>query len=298
MTFDLSFLNLLGPDHEWFPRKAMAGSSGQVVVNCVKELLALFERYNFTDCFIQTHIDRDRVKGVIRLVFIDLDCPGDLDRARKLLDRVLHFLGVGYGIKPYVQFSGSKGYHIIIPIEPVCVGDKAKPFLKFLQQRLSKGYCDPQILGDLVRLVRFPDTINSKSGKLCETVQEWDGQRLDVSLLWEEFRLQQLIEEEEREKRQGSRSEPGFGFKPSHGIRPQIALLISRLKEGQNLTHQQRLAIVFELLARGWTEDQILELFRSSPDFNEERTRYMVEHAKARGYLPFKTKRLLEVVQG
>ncbi|MBC7127329.1 MAG: hypothetical protein H5T32_03800 [Candidatus Methanosuratus sp.] len=212
-----------------------------------------------------------------------------MTRAEKVIERVYSHILKEYGIRPYCQFSGAKGYHIIVPLEPVQAGDKAKEFLKFMQIQLSKGYCDPQILGDIVRLFRIPDTINSKSGRLCETVREWDGNRLDPSLLWEEFRAEELdrILRERKRPRLRVRKQTKKG-----GIRPQILLLMQRIEEGQNLGHLQRLAVLTELIAKGWEDEQILELFSKAPDFNESKTRYYIAHARLRGYKPFSSAKL------
>ncbi|MBC7076746.1 MAG: hypothetical protein H5T92_00305 [Synergistales bacterium] len=295
--FDLSFLELLGPDYEWFPRRCMTSASkGQVLVSSERELLAEIERANYTDCFLATHTPQDRSQGILRVVFIDIDNK-DLDLARRFLERALKHLKDKHGVKPYCQFSGAKGYHIIIPIEPVLVKDRAQGFLRFLQVRLSKGYCDPQILGDVVRLFRIPDTINSKSGKLCYPLEEWDGQRLDVSELWEEYRgeeIGRLLRGQREKKLRVARIRPPGTGKP--GIRPQVQLLIKRMEEGQNLAHMQRLAVVAELIAEGWEDSQILELFQRLPDFDEARTRYYLSHARLRGYKPFRTETLKEVI--
>ncbi len=299
--FDLSFLNLLGPDYEWFPRRCMTSASkGQVLVTSQEGLLREIERADFTDCFLATHTPEDRDRDILRVVFIDIDNK-DLDLAKRFFERGLKHLRDRHGVKPYAQFSGAKGYHIIIPIEPVMVRGKAPDFLKYLQIRLSKGYCDPQILGDVVRLFRIPDTINSKSCKLCYPVREWDGQRLDVSELWEEFRGEEigklLKAQKERKKRlRGIARARNPGIRG--GIRPQVQELIRRIEEGQNLAHLQRLAVITELIAEGWEDALILELFGKLPDFDESKTKYYLSHARARGYRPFRTEKLQEVLIG
>jgi hypothetical protein len=294
------FLKLFDhPGITLFPRKAMGlASRGQVVVNSLQELYQLIEASDRIDCFMQTHTVEDKAKGLLYLTFVDIDLPNALDRAKKVLHRILHYLRVKYGINPYAQFSGSKGYHILIPLEPITVNPPslASDFLKFLQLKLSLGYCDPQLLGDVVRLCRLPNTYNSKAIKddrdgLVRIVQEWDGRRLDTGLLWEEFTLKKLDEELSRKEKK-PRVKTAAKI---NGIRPQIFALIEKAKQGINLTHQQRLAVLFELIAIGWKDDQILEVFEAQPDFDLNKTRYMIEHARRMGYKPFKTERLQEV---
>ena len=50
------------------------------------------------------------------------------------------------------------------------------------------------------------------------------------------------------------------------------------LLRGENLSHHQRFAIATFMLNIGATIDQVVDLFRNVPDFNEKITRYQVEH--------------------
>jgi hypothetical protein len=300
-----SFLNLFNhPSIILFPRKAMTSKSkGQIIVNSKEELLRLIEEANYIDCFLQSHRQEDKAKGFLYLVFIDIDFKDDLNRARKIVNRILHYLNVKYDYKkPYIQFSGFKGYHIIIPIEPIEINPPtlASDFLRFMQLKLSMGYCDEQILGDIVRIIRLPNTYNSKAiakgqdGKV-KIIQDWDGNRLNVDILKEEYKLKKW-EEEEKEKDEKKKSfRPSY--KPGVRIRPHIQELIKKAKEGFNLTHRQRLAIVFELINNNYSDDEIMEIFKNLPDFNEQLTRYMIQHARKRGYKPFRTENLQEILQ-
>ncbi len=68
--------------------------------------------------------------------------------------------------------------------------------------------------------------------------------------------------------------------------------LINRLRNGENLGHQERFAIAAFLLRIGMDVDDVLGLFKNSPDFNERIARYQIEHiAGLRGsrkqYLPY-----------
>ena len=53
---------------------------------------------------------------------------------------------------------------------------------------------------------------------------------------------------------------------------------ISNVRAGVNLAHSMRFALVSFLLNIGMNIDGIIELFKVSPDFDEERTRYQVNH--------------------
>ncbi len=59
---------------------------------------------------------------------------------------------------------------------------------------------------------------------------------------------------------------------------PCMIQALSNAKAGVNLPHSMRFALVSFLLNIGMNTDGIIELFKVSPDFDEERTRYQVMH--------------------
>ena len=67
-----------------------------------------------------------------------------------------------------------------------------------------------------------------------------------------------------------------------HGNPPCMTAILEALKRGENLPHTARFAIATYLLKRGWDVEQIVELFRNAPDFNEKITRYQVQHIAGR----------------
>ncbi len=64
---------------------------------------------------------------------------------------------------------------------------------------------------------------------------------------------------------------------------PCIRDLLSKMLAGENIPHQGRFTLTSFLLNIGMNENEIIELFRASPDFNEKLTRYQIEHIKGRG---------------
>ncbi len=79
----------------------------------------------------------------------------------------------------------------------------------------------------------------------------------------------------------------GVGFKqatPVEGVvvyeafPPCMKRIFEEAREGSNLSHHERFAIATFLVNIGAEEDEIVDLFRNLPDFNEKITRYQVEH--------------------
>ncbi|WP_202320115.1 DNA primase regulatory subunit PriL [Archaeoglobus neptunius] len=59
---------------------------------------------------------------------------------------------------------------------------------------------------------------------------------------------------------------------------PCMKEILSELKRGMNIPHTARFAITSFLLNIGMDVDGVIALFKSAPDFDEEKTRYQVEH--------------------
>ncbi|RUM34248.1 MAG: hypothetical protein DSY33_02450 [Archaeoglobus sp.] len=61
-------------------------------------------------------------------------------------------------------------------------------------------------------------------------------------------------------------------------IPPCMKKILSDLQKGINIPHTARFAVTAFLLNIGMNVNSIVELFSSAPDFDEEKTRYQVEH--------------------
>jgi hypothetical protein len=294
-------LSLL-PSSYAFPRKVMTlATKGQVTIYSKEELIEVVEKANSIDCFIQSHSDLERDLGVLSLLYIDIDNENDIDQAKKDALRTSRKIERIYGIRPHVQFSGCKGYHVLLPFEPKELPngkEELRNYLQYLREYLSNGKCDPSLKGDIVRLFRLPYSYNSKGivkygDGLVRVVQEWDGNRADSRTLYGAFKVWQL----DRKLKSGKR---GFTIKTkSEGkfkIRKPIQELIELAKEGQRLEHRQRLAILLELINTAMSNEEIISIFEKQDDFNPSKIQYFIDHARTHGYKPFKRESLMEVI--
>ncbi|NPA99649.1 MAG: DNA primase large subunit PriL [Crenarchaeota archaeon] len=90
---------------------------------------------------------------------------------------------------------------------------------------------------------------------------------------------------------QGGKSE-AIGIIDFESFPPCMSKIVEALRSGENLSHQARFTITAFLARIGMDVDDILELFRNVPDFNEKIARYQIEHiAGLRGsrkqYMPY-----------
>nr|MDO8109405.1 hypothetical protein [Candidatus Sigynarchaeota archaeon] len=72
---------------------------------------------------------------------------------------------------------------------------------------------------------------------------------------------------------------------------PCINAILDKNSKGINLAHSERLFLVYFLLTIGKTVEEVLDLFRNQPDYNEKISRYQVEfaagmHGKKTNYKP------------
>jgi DNA primase large subunit len=91
------------------------------------------------------------------------------------------------------------------------------------------------------------------------------------------------IEKELEERRKkfgdsGFESSAGFRVKDPSCFPPCITAILSNLRDGVNVPHTARFAVTAFLRNLGLTVDEIIEIYKNSPDFDEERTRYQVVH--------------------
>lgn len=69
---------------------------------------------------------------------------------------------------------------------------------------------------------------------------------------------------------------------------PCVNEILKKMQAGQNLIHNERLFIVWFLLALEYPVEKIVDLFSTMPDFNREKTTYQVNFAQKKKYIPYK----------
>jgi len=89
---------------------------------------------------------------------------------------------------------------------------------------------------------------------------------------------------EELKKKEMEKRKKELKFEFSGDFPPCAEEIISKAKEGANLSHVERWFIAVYLNKIGWKEGQIIDLFRKQPDFKESITRYQVGYVKKKNY--------------
>ncbi|TXT62448.1 MAG: DNA primase large subunit PriL [Promethearchaeota archaeon] len=76
------------------------------------------------------------------------------------------------------------------------------------------------------------------------------------------------------------------GERMDHIFPPCIIHILRQAQEGSNLTHTERLFLVFFLHSLKYPIKNIVDVFSTLPDFDREKTTYQVNFAKNKGYTP------------
>jgi len=294
----LDYLEALLGTPAW-PRYIMTkATKGQVLASSREFFLEKLGQAKFQDCYVATHSEFNKLNNVLGAIFLDFDNANNIALAISDAILVAQKVEQEFGVKPHVQFSGSKGAHVLVPIDPIDFEDlsKAKRFLAFVQKRYDTGNLDRQIIGDVSRLIRVPFTINTKALETpwrghVKILQTWNGKYANLEKLLHIFETTELLEKTAKPEK------PNFAFFKKR-IRKEVLELIERAKKGIHLTHHQRLAIAFELIANGYSDDEIVEIFRTQKhDFNENKTRGQLKQIREKGYRPYTTEHLLQILQ-
>jgi hypothetical protein len=172
-----------------FPRRISTRTTKdrQILVNDKPQALARFKQANWLDCRISAYTDLDDFPNFL---FVDIDTQ-DLAVLRQVLDRCAKF-----GLCPTVLFTGS-GYHVYQPVRSVRLHEidrfakfslskeeLANRFLRDAESYISGGMKDPNHNPSLKScMVRVPKSLNSKNGQEVTVMQEWDGNRSDITPL-------------------------------------------------------------------------------------------------------------------
>ena len=137
---------------------------------------SFLSKYNYTDVYqCAYYYDSNNIEAASLIASPYFDFDGDINTEyRKIANEVMmvaKFFEINWKIpvnRLKIYFSGSKGFHLIIPRSIVNVhpdqklNEKFKLLAEYVKRQLNCKYLDLQIY-DRKRLFRIPNTINSKS---------------------------------------------------------------------------------------------------------------------------------------
>jgi len=115
---------------------------------------------------------------------------------------------------------------------------------------------------------------------LRSKLEEDLSQKYDVPEIYETY-AKELKQEVNRDKA-FSTDKKDFGAVELDKFPPCIKELLQQSQSGEPMAHQPRFVLATFLININMPTDQIIELFRSTPNFNEKKTRYYIEYSSGK----------------
>jgi hypothetical protein len=302
-----------GEYYKHFPRefgfKKGEKFSRNLYVHDISELIEFTKQTGFCDSFVSVCTFDDepeqgkqwnREKAIVdRIVFdLDVNVRGliGLRIALKNVQKLVQWLIDEADTFPLLKFSGSKGFHVEVPIRPRKGSTRLlRAVGTHVAKSLNLKIVDLKVL-EVARLLRLPLTIHSKTGLPClpldpikildftvdDVIRKVKNWEYDIPYYHESDIVGVLVDFYE------SRQQDSFDIKiltlsrrlpATEDCFPRcMRKILSDLNAGVNVPHCARFTVASFLLSVGFSVDDIVEVFRNAPDFDLKRTRYQVEH--------------------
>ncbi|MCX6798969.1 MAG: hypothetical protein NTW59_02625 [Candidatus Diapherotrites archaeon] len=173
------------------------------------------------------------------------------------------------------DFAEENGFFVRVPLQEFLQVRFGDPLLKLVNQRVSRG----RVFLDLNNFCRF---LREKSFKVVLGSLPVPTAGLPAGLQATAKRLQQELIASEKKYFDFAIK----GKADANSFPPCMASLYSQLIAGQKLPHMARVYLTYFLNRIGMPKQQILELFKKSPDFKERIASYQINKIVAQNYTP------------
>lgn len=146
------------------------------IVNDIFDLLKYIKSNNARSCYMTVYAFRqydqtirDKSTAIIDTIPFDFDDKEHPENALADLNKLLGWCR-RHNITPRTNYSGSKGFHAFIDIQPVTLKHPAetiKMFVEDMQSMANFKTIDMVVPGDLDRIIRIPNTKHGTTGRYC-----------------------------------------------------------------------------------------------------------------------------------
>lgn len=246
----------------------------RVRIDSVEELSQMIAEHDGVNpCFLSVSYYQNETPF---LAFIPFDFDGKIDRVLKDTNNLEKDL-IDNNIPYEIRFSGSRGTHVIIPIDfdigPCFVSPKT---LRDIQMTLiirnKLETVDYHLVGNINALLRIPDTINEKSKKPCLVLRESDGRTISISELCKRLDVKEF-------KYNFGSNETFYSHEDLHPY-PCLECFIKM----PNPLNYCRVAFTLYRIKQGKTIQEIVDEIKSFEwvDFEESKTEYYIQKIRTR----------------
>jgi hypothetical protein len=238
----------------------------------------------------------EREYDIIDLDIDDHDLRFAMVKLHAVLERLHHAAVFNY----FLTFSGSKGWHVYIPFEPVRLLQFRKTVIAWLLKHKILDFVDHQAI-EPNRNMRLPSTINTKSGFHCVTLgnklkhtykeildMSVDNELVDFDIIPNPDLGKELLNidgglvvEHSAYKHSPMVSQPtdSIMFKNLNEFPPCMRRLTMLANDGIDLNHVERLELgKFQLHVHGDDVDKVAKYYSKMSDYNVATTKYQLKY--------------------
>lgn len=143
--------------------------------NSIEDIENFIKDNNETNCYCSvyyyteyTQTNRNKFTAVIDTIPFDFDSD-DLEISFTDLKIILSWCK-RHNIEPRIHFSGGKGWHLYLDIEPINLRNPQQVLAKFgreIKKSAQVESLDQVLFGDLERIIRIPNTKHKTTGRYC-----------------------------------------------------------------------------------------------------------------------------------
>lgn len=266
----------------WNNAKGRKGSGNQYKVYNEKEVKNFLNTHNGLDnCGISI---TTFIEGIPHLLYLPFDFDSTNLRDAWLDAKKLYNFMVQQDYDVMLNFSGSKGFHVLVKVVPKSyTKNQIRYMQEFMKRYLKLDTSDENIIGDVRRLIRIPETHHA-SGNICETIAYNKGKLLNINKFTTVDTPRRLknppaktaelkvkhkfpcVEKYIKDKDYWIKHHPRNSYEPSHRIR--FAWAVLRIADKK-------------------TDDEIVEEAKSFGwwDYDEYKLRYQLGQIRGQGYI-------------
>lgn len=177
--------------------------------------------------------------------------------------------------------------------------DRAREILKNLHMR----YRDPSIFPVIPRSIRMDVFLRSalrakllsrkiRNGYVELNEQEVAEVEIDILLR----KIKEYVRDRREEVVQIFREWlPKTSVRVLRSFPPCVQNILDRISSGENVGHYERLLLGIYMIRIGRTIDEIVEYYRTLPNFNEKKTRYYLEHIQKNNYMMYSCEKIRQL---
>jgi hypothetical protein len=223
----------------------------------------------------------------IEALHLDVDSPGNVELARHVAAILAERLAA-MGAEPLAVFTGGKGYALRVFLDREYASISPEQYAALGREVASLADVTAvEVPHPVSSHIRVPFTRHEGTGWQV-LLYDWrrgehvrdparTAEMVDAAL----GRPLPFMEELLGAARRAQPLAAGAGGRRG-GIPAWVARLVEYLKETGELCHMGRVAVAQWLARAGWSEDEIVEVFRHARDFKESKTRYHVRYEMRR----------------